>query len=243
VATLWTLAAGIVIVLLPRLAWRRAAARGTSRLLLHLIGMPVSVIGGERLPNRACIIVANHASYLDGIVLTAALPPRFAFVIKHEMSSFPLAGLLLRRLGSLFVNRFDNRAVVGDTGQILRSAVRGEALGIFPEGTFTPEPGLRPFRAGAFIAAVRGRLPVVPVAIRGSRHCLPARSWRPVPGPIEVELGQAIEANGRHRQDAAELARRARAQLRDMVPEPDLEIAAGPCKTPQGSGEAYQTLS
>ncbi len=69
--------------------------------------MPLVVKNLERIPAGQCVVVANHASYLDGVVMTAALPPRFGFVIKREMESVPLAGALLRRLGSEFVERFN----------------------------------------------------------------------------------------------------------------------------------------
>src|SRR5262249_7591766 len=93
----------LVGMVLPGLERRRSVARAMSRLLLLCVGMQLVVKNAERLPAGQCVIVANHASYLDGVVMTAALPPRFGFVIKREMSSVPLAGALLRRLGSEFV--------------------------------------------------------------------------------------------------------------------------------------------
>src|SRR4051812_31110246 len=92
---------------LPGLARRRGVARAMSRLLLLFTGMPLVVKNLERIPAGQCVVVANHASYLDGVVMTAALPPRFGFVIKREMERVPLAGALLRRLGSEFVERFN----------------------------------------------------------------------------------------------------------------------------------------
>jgi 1-acyl-sn-glycerol-3-phosphate acyltransferase len=90
-------------MMLPGLHRRRGVARFMSRVLLLSTGMPLVVKNLERIPAGQCVVVANHASYLDGVVMTAALPPRFGFVIKREMASVPLAGALLRRLGSEFV--------------------------------------------------------------------------------------------------------------------------------------------
>ena len=109
----------------------------------------------EPLPDSACVIVANHASLLDGVILQAALPPRFGFVIKNEMQKMPIGSLLLRRLGSEFVERSDRHKGASDARRILRKAHGGEALVFFPEGTFRAEPGLGQFRSGAFAAAAR----------------------------------------------------------------------------------------
>ncbi|HET9679621.1 MAG TPA: lysophospholipid acyltransferase family protein, partial [Gammaproteobacteria bacterium] len=173
---LFVLIAGIGIVLLPVLRWRRAAARRTARGLLRLAGMRLTVKGLENIPAGGCIIVANHASYLDGVVLTAALPPRFGFVIKREMTSVPLVSTLLHRLGSQFVERSDPSAIRADTGRLIRSAANGTALGIFPEGTFKREPGIGPFRLGAFRAACRGGVPLITCGIQGTRHILPSET-------------------------------------------------------------------
>ena len=100
-------AALVLLALLPGVARRRAAARAAARAFLRLAGMPLRVKFLERLPPGQCVVVCNHASYLDGIVLAAALPPRFGFVVKREMAGVPLAGVVLRRLGSEFVERFD----------------------------------------------------------------------------------------------------------------------------------------
>ena len=84
------------------------------------------------------MVVANHASYLDGVVMAAALPPRFGFVIKREMNDVPVAGLLLRRIGSEFVDRFNRHKGGTDARRVLRTAASGHSLVFFPEGTFTP---------------------------------------------------------------------------------------------------------
>src|ERR1044071_9571918 len=137
-------------MLLPGLQRRRGVARAMSRLLLLFTGMPLVVKNLERIPAGQCVVVANHASYLDGVVITAARPPRFGFVSKREMASVPLAGALLRRLGSEFVERFNRHRGGADARRVLRTAVSGNSLVFFPEGTFEPRPGLGKFHAGAF---------------------------------------------------------------------------------------------
>ena len=236
----------VLLLCLPTLRARRALTRGSARLALALGGMRVRTHALGTLP-MPCIVVANHASYLDGVLLNALLPTDFSFVIKREMSSVPLAGLLLRRLGAEFVERRGRAQGLGDARRLLRQASSGEALVFFPEGTFSPVVGLLHFHTGAFTAAVRANLPIVPIAIRGTRRCLsPGSSW-PCPGRIEVEALPAIlphsptsapapstpemptatvpeSGHSSERRRATELRDRARAALLSALGEPDLAV-------------------
>jgi 1-acyl-sn-glycerol-3-phosphate acyltransferase len=222
----------LLLLVLPGVARRRAAARTAARVFLRLAGMPLTVSFEERLPAGQCVVVCNHASYLDGVVLTAALPGRFGFVIKREMASVPLAGAVLRRLGSEFVERFDRRRGARDTRRVLRNARQGHALVFFPEGTFTPRPGLMKFHIGAFVAATRAGCPVVPAVLRGTRRALPPGGL-PCPGPIEMEILAPIApgpVNSDH--SAPELRDRARTAILAVLGEPDLTCCADTDRPP-----------
>jgi 1-acyl-sn-glycerol-3-phosphate acyltransferase len=217
----------ILILPVPSLALRRRMVRGAARLELWLCGMRVTVANVARLPATQCVVVANHASYIDGVVLFAALPPVFGFVIKREMSRVPLASLLLRRIGSHFVDRGGPQRSARDTRKLLRRAQAGGAMAFFPEGTFRHQPGLAPFRSGAFVVAANAQLPIVPVAIRGARLALPPGTWMPRPGLIEVELAPVLPAPDSSRSEAiATSVRAARAAILARIPDPDLDVAA-----------------
>jgi 1-acyl-sn-glycerol-3-phosphate acyltransferase len=213
------------LLVLPSLARRRRLVRRIARASLRLAGIRVSVGPLADLPTP-CVIVANHCSYLDGAVLTAALPPCFAFVIKREMARVPLAGYLLRRIGVQFMERRAPGKLLADTRRMLRHALAGEALVFFPEGTFSREVGLMHFHIGAFAAAARARLPVVPLAIRGTRRCLaPGTIW-PRPGRVRIQVLPAIfpqsAAGGRSADPAGRLRDLARTALLEVLGEPDL---------------------
>ncbi len=213
----------LVTLALPALARRRAATRCLARALLACSGMPLAVRGLQRLPSGQCVIVANHASYLDGPVFAAVLPARFAFVIKREMASVPLAGTFLRRIGAHFVERFDRRRGGADALRVLRSATQGHSLMFFPEGTFTPSPGLLRFHSGAFTTAVRAGCPVVPAVVRGTRVALSPRGELPRPARIEVEILEPIQPPPGTRA-AALLRDQARAAILAALGEPDLSV-------------------
>lgn len=215
----------ILALVVPGLEPRRAIVHRMARIALPVLGLRLEVEGLGRLPDGSCVVVANHASYLDGIVMKAALPPRFSFVIKREASSTPVLGFLLRRIGSEFVDRHDAGGRRRDASRLLRKAERGHALVFFPEGTFDEAPGLKRFHAGAFVAAVRGELPVVPVVIHGARRALPNRALVVRPGRIRVEILEPIEVPGSP-QAANELRAEARRRILSRLDEPDLAAAS-----------------
>ncbi|MEE8528259.1 MAG: lysophospholipid acyltransferase family protein [Gammaproteobacteria bacterium] len=215
----------ILIAVVPGFERRRWIARHTARLIFRLAAMPLEVHDLDRIPRGSSVVVANHASYLDGIVLTAVLPPVFSFVIKREVTRVPAMHLLLRRLGSQFVERYDLRKGAADARRVLRTAGSGQALAFFPEGTFRCEPGLRRFHAGAFVAAARAELEVVPVAITGTRDILPADRNLPRPGRITVKVLPPVPAATNGRSDAPKLRDCARSALLEELGEPDLAHA------------------
>jgi 1-acyl-sn-glycerol-3-phosphate acyltransferase len=214
----------VATLLLPGVHRRRAAARAAARAFLWTAGMPLSVKSLDRLPSGQCVVVSNHASYIDGVVFTAALPPRFGYVIKREMSRVPLAGLLLRRLGSEFVERFDRHRGASDARRVLRNAVNGNSIVFFPEGTFTRDPGLLKFHAGAFITAARAGCPVVPAIVRGTRVALSPKGGLPRPGRIVVEILPPVVASDGGSSDSTSMELRdlAREAILRQLGEPDL---------------------
>ena len=178
----------ILITVLPGQQRRRATARLFARLVFRLTGAWPKVEGLEHLPGESAVVVANHASYIDGILLTAVLPQRYQFVIKREVTSVPLMHYFLRRIGALFVERFDAHRGARDARRILQIAQGGASLAFFPEGTFRTEPGLRRFHNGAFTIAVRNNLALVPVSIRGTRHMLPGDRVLPRPAKLSITV-------------------------------------------------------
>ena len=184
-----------VNLFLPSLRQRRVVAGTVGRGFLWLIGIPFTVQGLERLPKAPCVVVANHASYIDAIAIVAALPPEFAFVIKKEMVRVPLAGLLLRRLGSQFVERFDRHKGATDARRVLKLAATGQSLMFFPEGTFDETRQIGKFLGGAFTTAARAEMPVVAVAIHGTRAVMPPGGLSVHRLPIRVEVLAVLSAD------------------------------------------------
>ncbi len=222
---LFTVPVWILTVVLPGDRLRRTLVRGAIHLALACAGIPFHVRGRQRFPReRPCVVVANHASYIDALVLGAALPGRFGFVAKRELSRNPFLSLLLHRLGTFYVERFDARKSLEDMDRLLHAVCAGQALVFFPEGTFTRAPGIRPFRMGAFVAATHGTLPVVPVVIRGTRSILRGADWFPRRGRIDIEFLAPIEPEGEGWDAALRLRERSREAILAHTGEPNLAV-------------------
>jgi 1-acyl-sn-glycerol-3-phosphate acyltransferase len=215
----------VLVTLVPGLGIkaRRAIAHHAAQSFFHAAGIRVRVFGRDRLPATPCVLVANHASYIDGVVLKAFLPARFSFVIKKEVTKVPLAGLLLRRIGSEFVDRFNRHAGGMDARRLIKAADAGQALAFFPEGTFVERPGVGKFHTGAFAIAARVGVPVVPVAIRGTRHILPSGRFLPRFGRIEIDILPPLPSPALGDPSAVHTVRdQARELIVAAVAEPDL---------------------
>jgi len=210
-----------LLALMPGETNRRRLVRAAARLTLWVIGARLRVSGLEHLPDSPCVVVANHAGYLDGIILTATLPPRFTFVIKREMTRVPFANFLLQRIGSEFVDRSDLHRAATDARRILYLASKQRSIAFFPEGTFRAEPGLRRFHKGAFVAALKAGLPLVPVIIHGSRQMLPANRRLPVPARIDVQIKPSFVADPTQT-SATELIKACRRSILEDLDEPDV---------------------
>jgi len=222
--------ATFALVLLPLgITARRHMAHFAALAFFRLAGMPIRMIDTQHLPAGPCVVVANHASYLDGVVLKAALPARFSFVIKKEVSRVPLAGSVLRRIGSEFVDRFNRHAGGMDARRLFKAAETGQALAFFPEGTFLAQPGLGKFHTGAFAIAARAALPIVPIAIRGTRHILPSGRFLPRPGRIQIQVMPPLAplTDLDSTIATAQLRDQARARILTALDEPDLSDTDG----------------
>lgn len=212
----------LLIALAPTLALRRAAARAGARLALAAGGILPRVTGLENLPDGGpAVVVVNHASYLDGMALTAALPARFAYVAKQELLDHPLSATPLKRLDSAFVERFETVRGVEDTQSLEARVCAGDSLIFFAEGTFRDAPGLLPFRMGAFLAAARAGVPVVPVTLSGTRALLPGRRRWPRHGPLAVTIHAPLVPAGTDWHAALALRDAARAAILAQLGEPD----------------------
>jgi len=191
-----------VVLLFP--AWlfvlispsRKSSARVTTaalRAFLKVAAWRVRVDGREHLREAAPrMLVANHTSYTDIVVLMAVLGTDYHFVAKAEVMSMPFFRTFLRKLGHFSFRREDPRERLQQAEKIEAALRRGESVFVFPEGTFTAQSGVRPFHLGAFKAAIAAQREIVPIALDGTRRVLRDGAWLPRPGRISITICPAI---------------------------------------------------
>ena len=170
------------------------------------------------------VIVANHCSYLDSILVAALLAQPHIMVAKAELQRIPVLRACLRALGTIFVERATPETRLLEVDRIKQALTRGTSIIIFPEGTFTAVTGLRPFQLGAFEIAAAAGAPIIPLALYGTRlilrdgQRLPRRlpAGAVVGGPLTAPTGESGFAAAVRLRDAA------RAHILRHCREPDL---------------------
>lgn len=149
------LAAAVVLPFAPRSAPRWA------RAILRVLGIRVRISG--RLPKRRALLVANHVSWLDTIVLLAVVPCRL--LAKTEVRGWPVVGRLAAATGTVFIDRSRPRALPATVAGVAGALRDGAVVAVFPEGTTGCGETVGPFRPALFQAAVDARVPVAPVTL------------------------------------------------------------------------------
>ncbi|HEY7665309.1 MAG TPA: AMP-binding protein [Xanthobacteraceae bacterium] len=225
----------LAVMMLPRLAWRWAAVRTVARCALAALRVPLSVNGIDRIPRGGAVLAFNHASYMDAVTVAAVLPGEPIHVVKKELERQIFAGALLRRLGVLFLERFELAGSLLDLESVIAAARQGRLLVFFPEGTFTRRAGLSGFYLGAFRVAAQARLPVVPAILRGTRSMLRGEQWFPRWSPISVTFADPIRPDGSDLASVVRLRDAVRAVILTACGEPDLGELIKPAQPPGGS--------
>jgi 1-acyl-sn-glycerol-3-phosphate acyltransferase len=181
----------------------RLYARG----VLSIGGVSLTVRGAEHLERgRHYLYVGNHASLFDIPAVVAGIPDNVRFVYKRELNRVPVFGWGMKLTGyNIAIDRASAHDALKSIELIAERMRRGASVMLFPEGTRTPDGTLRAFKRGPFNLALKARVPIVPVAIRGSYEVLPRHGWTIRPGKISLVLGEPVappEANGRETETA-----------------------------------------
>ena len=174
----------------------KAAGRFTSaalRVLFALAGIRLKVVGKEYMETPgAKVYASNHASYFDVLPVMMGLGVSYRFVAKGEVNQMPFIGTFLTQMGHLSFNRFDAGSRLKQVDEILECLRQGDSVFVFPEGTFTPEDGVRPFQLGAFQGAVATGTPIIPVSLKGTRRFLRDGTILPRPTSVTITLSPPI---------------------------------------------------
>ena len=208
-----------------------------SRQALQLLGVHLRVLG-EPPEQGPALVVCNHLSWLDIVVLNASWPCRF--VSKADVRHWPVMGRLVEGSGTLFIERDKRRDALRVVHLMSERLREGDVLAVFPEGTTGDGQGVWPFHANLLQAAVSVNSPVMPAGVayyqgdgqtptdQARRHPAPlytgdtslvASLWRTArASDVQATLhwGEADWAQGRDRRTWADALRREVARLSDQ---------------------------
>lgn len=161
-----------------------------------LAGVHLDVQGGEHLATRPAVIVFNHQSQLDVLVLAKLLRGGFTGVAKKELANMPGFGLAFRLMDVAFVDRADGAKARKALEPAVQRLREGISLVIAPEGTRSVTPALGPFKKGAFHVAMQAGVPILPVVIRNAGELMWRDSTTIRPGTVQVRVLDPVPTDG-----------------------------------------------
>ena len=229
----------LLILGIPKSRPQRATVllKALSRLTLKFSGLQPVIKGSENFRDlsidqgKGLLVISNHSSYLDILILAASIPFDFCFVAKREAASWPFVGTFIKKSDYLTIDRENASEAVQDSNRIRSVLLSGRPVHIFPEGTFTAANGLRPFQMGAFKAAVDTNSPLLPVTLQGTRKVLRDGLLLPSYHRINVIVSPVIRPRGKDWKEAIRLRDTVHCEiLKNSGEDPLHLILAGPTK-------------
>jgi 1-acyl-sn-glycerol-3-phosphate acyltransferase len=195
--------------------WQHNIARQWARTSLRIVGAPVSVIGRENLLPVA-IYTSNHTSFMDTPLVFSSLPFQFRILAKQSLWRWPFIGWHLQRSGQIPVDEESGSGSIAGLNRAIRVLKSGMPLFIFPEGGRTKDGQIQPFMKGPAYMAIRGRVPLVPMALIGTYELLPIHTHHFRPRSIKLVIGKPIDSSAYTIRQVDELTARLRNEILEL---------------------------
>jgi len=177
-------------------------ARRWAKIALLATGVKVKVEGLEQIQGKGpYIFMSNHQGGYDIFALHGHLPFDFKWLAKKELFSIPFFGWTLTAAGYISIDRKGTRDTVRAMNEAAQKIRDGMSVVIFPEGSRSPDGLIQPFKKGGFTLAIKSKVPIIPVAIVGSREIMPKGKMTVNPGKITIRIGPTIETRELSLQD------------------------------------------
>ncbi len=176
--------------------------------------MFVKVHGKKRIDrNKSYILVANHQSQYDILIVYGWMPVAFKWVMKEQLRKVPFLGYACYRMGHIFIDRSNTGRAIDSINRAKERISNGTSILFFPEGTRSDGKELLEFRKGAFKMALDMGWPVLPVTIKGTADVLPNRTMALFPGRAEIIIHEPIEIEGYNEDNLDELMKLSRGRI------------------------------
>lgn len=217
---LWTFISGFtgmlfaVVFQSPQLTLSFVPGKMWAPVILWLLGVKVKVSGQEHLDDDIpSIFVANHSSFLDIPATAFAIPLKLNFIAKREIKKMPVVGWYVSATRQIFIDRSNKEKAQQSMEKAAQRINEGKHVLSYSEGTRSKDGEVKLFKRGAFIIAIEGNIPIVPVAIKGAHECLPAGGFLVNRGTITVDIGKPFYPSDFNAPTPEELAEHARKQV------------------------------
>jgi 1-acyl-sn-glycerol-3-phosphate acyltransferase len=171
--------------------------------------------------DRPYIFMSNHQSSYDIFALLGCLPFQFKWLAKKELFSIPFFGWTMASAGYISIDREGTRETVVAMNEAAKKIRDGMSVIIFPEGSRSLNGSLQPFKKGGFSLAIKSKVPIIPVTIKGSREIMPRHSLRVRPGKIEIKIGEPIETKDLTLKDRPFLMEKVRGAIQKNLDPPN----------------------
>jgi 1-acyl-sn-glycerol-3-phosphate acyltransferase len=193
----------LMVTVLPGRLRNGAVLRAVSSVLLKAAGVRVQVQGLENIiRDGSQILVANHESWFDSFILVAVLPIPVTFVSKKEMFRVPIYSYIMRRLRFVSVDRVNPHSDLKGIDTIAALLQSHLSLVVFPEGTMSRTGKLGSFKRGAVLLATKADVPVIPIAVTGTRKIKSRGSpWIHFGIQTKVIISEPVEVSGLKREE------------------------------------------
>jgi 1-acyl-sn-glycerol-3-phosphate acyltransferase len=210
--------------------------RAGARLALFLAGGKLTVYGREKIRERQnYIFMPNHQSNVDPVGAFIAIPRDVKAIAKKEFFKTPLLATACRLERFIPVDRKNHASAVESIEQAIRQLQAGDSFLIYPEGTRTKTGEMGDFRKGAFVAAIRSKVPVVPVTLDGCYEMMRKGEFKIRPGHVKVTFHDPIDVTAYSLEDRDELIERVRAAIVSGLERKDEAQVQSPVSRSEGS--------
>lgn len=196
-------------------------ARTWGRMLMAVFLIDLRLVGSDRLESdRPYVFASNHFSLIDTPLVFGLMPLPFRILARSGLWKIPFIGWHLSRAGHMPVDRTNPRVAARNVAFAAEKVQSGRSILIFPEGGRRRGDRMRRFKTGAAHIANQAGVPIVPMAIAGTRGILPPGSLHLRPGVAEIRFGTPIPTDGAHRTSAAALTERVRQEIERLAAAP-----------------------
>jgi 1-acyl-sn-glycerol-3-phosphate acyltransferase len=193
-------------------------ARAWSRGVTSFAGVKIVVENrGNLVPDQPYVFMANHASSLDIWAVFVAVPRRIRLIAKKQLGRIPIFGWVMWAGRFIFIDRQNAVAARRSIDEAGKRIHDGVSVLLFPEGTRTRDGSLGSFKKGGIHLAIKAGVPIVPVALRGTRALMPRGSLLLRSGTMTVIIGEPIATQGLSDEDRANLNERVRGVVETML--------------------------